>query len=93
MQFASYCQETNENAFSFLNFKDIVTLFLKKKKKDTTNYTAGETVKHNCFQVVADGSKITQPLPSQRRVFYLGNQSCHLFLNCLLQILLLENLV
>lgn len=92
MQFALYCQETNENAFSFLNFKDNSHAFLERKK-DTTNYTAGKTVKHNCFQVVADGSKITQPLPSQRRVFYLGNQSCHLFINCLLQILPLEGLV
>ena len=33
------------------------------------NKTAWETIKHHCFQIVADGSKITPPPLSQKRGF------------------------
>lgn len=66
---------------------------VKYKIKNNKLYALKETIKPNCFQAVAGGSKITEPLPSQRHVFYLGKQSRHLFISCLPQILPLESLV
>lgn len=73
--------------------KEVINSHFLKKQKRTKLDAAEETIKLNCFQAVADGSKLTEPLPSQGCDFYLGKQSCHLFINCLLQILPLESTV
>lgn len=94
MQFVLYCQECRQMRIPshlWILKEAIVLSFSFFKGK--TNFMLLKRIKQNCFQVVADGSKITEPLPTQRRVFYLGKQSCHLFINCLLQILPLESLV